>query len=75
MTINVPVDYMARDVMVLMGENSRATGGVGPENRDFLGPEMETCEASAIPLVIFGPKSRYFQGPLLLMARVMDFPS
>ncbi len=38
MTINVPVDYMARDVMILMGANSRATGGGGPENRDFFGP-------------------------------------
>jgi len=25
-----------------------ALEGVGPENRDFLGPEMLTCEASAI---------------------------
>jgi hypothetical protein len=55
-TIIIPVDYMARDVMILMGANSRATGGGGPENRDFLGPEMATREASAIPLVIIRPE-------------------
>ncbi len=32
LTINVPVVYMARDVMILMGENpnSRAIGSGGP---------------------------------------------
>ncbi len=40
--MNVPVVYMARDVMILMGENPiRGTfEGVGPENQDFFGPEM-----------------------------------
>jgi hypothetical protein len=45
--INVPVVYMARDVMILM----RAIPfrgpleGVGPESRDFLGPEMVTTSS------------------------------
>jgi len=36
--------------MVLMRATSlqRALEGVGPENQDFLGPEMSTSEASAI---------------------------
>jgi hypothetical protein len=39
-TINVPVGYMARDVMILMGENPfrGPLEGVGPEKRDFFGP-------------------------------------
>ncbi len=39
-TINVPVVYMARDVMILMRENPfrGPLEGVGPENRDFFGP-------------------------------------
>ncbi len=47
LTINVPVVYMARDVMILMGENPflGPLEGVGPENRDFLGPEMTTAKA------------------------------
>jgi hypothetical protein len=57
---------MARDVMILMRAN-RFRGplaGVGNEDRDFfcIGPEMETCEASAI----WVQKSRDFQGPPLL---------
>jgi hypothetical protein len=49
-TINVPVVYMGRYIMVLMRATSlqRALEGVGPENQDFLGPEMATSEASAI---------------------------
>jgi hypothetical protein len=41
-TINVPVVFMARYVMILRGATSLrgALEGVGPENRDFLGPEM-----------------------------------
>jgi hypothetical protein len=48
--IKVPVVYMARDVMILIGENPfrGPLEGVGLENRDFLGPWMETSEASAI---------------------------
>jgi hypothetical protein len=40
LTINVPVVYMARDGMILMGENSfrGPLEGVGPENRDFFWP-------------------------------------
>jgi hypothetical protein len=41
LTINVPVVYMARDVMILMraASISRPMKRVGPENGDFLGPE------------------------------------
>jgi hypothetical protein len=40
MTFNVPVVYMARDVMILMRENPYRgpLEGVGPENQDFFGP-------------------------------------
>jgi hypothetical protein len=39
-TINVPVVFMARYVMILRGATSLrgALEGVGPENRDFYGP-------------------------------------
>jgi hypothetical protein len=39
LTINVPVVYMAWDVMILMRENPLRgpLEGVGPENRDFFG--------------------------------------
>jgi hypothetical protein len=39
-TVNVPVVFMARYVMVLRGATSLrgALDGVGPENRDFFGP-------------------------------------
>jgi hypothetical protein len=39
-TINVPVVFMARYVMVLRGATSLrgALEGVGPKNRDFFGP-------------------------------------
>ncbi len=39
-TINVPVVFMARYVMVLRGATSLrgALEGVGPENREFFGP-------------------------------------
>jgi hypothetical protein len=49
-TINVPVVYMAWDIMILVRENPfrGPLEGVGPENRDFWGPEMATSEASAI---------------------------
>ncbi len=42
LTLNVPVVFMARYVMVLRGATSLrgALEGVGPENRDFLGPEL-----------------------------------
>ncbi len=51
-TINVPVVFfMARYVMVLRGSTSLrgALEGVGPENRDFLGPEM--VRAKRVPFV------------------------
>ncbi len=50
---NVPVVFMARYVMVFRGATSLrgALEGVGPENRDFLGPEMARAK-----LVQFGPK-------------------
>ncbi len=40
LTINVPVVFMARYVMILRGATSLrgALEGVGPENRDFFGP-------------------------------------
>ncbi len=40
LTINVPVVFMARYIMVLRGATSLrgALEGVGPENRDFFGP-------------------------------------
>jgi hypothetical protein len=52
-TFNVPVVYMALDVMILIQAIfiTRAIGwglGVGPGNRDFSGPEMASSEASAI---------------------------
>ncbi len=39
-TINVPVVYMTRDVIILMWVNpfQRPLEGVGPENLDFFGP-------------------------------------
>jgi hypothetical protein len=39
-TMNIPVVFMARYVMVLRGATSLrgALEGVGPENRDFFGP-------------------------------------
>jgi hypothetical protein len=39
-TINVPVVFMARYIMILRGATSLrgALEGVGPENRDFFGP-------------------------------------
>jgi hypothetical protein len=39
-TINVPVFFMARYIMVLRGATSLlgALEGVGPENQDFFGP-------------------------------------
>jgi hypothetical protein len=46
--MNVPVVYMERYVMVFRFSLRGALEGVGPENRDFLGPEMATSEASAI---------------------------
>ncbi len=48
--------------MILKGENSfrGPLEGVGPENRDFLGP-MATSKASAI----LTQKSQDFQGPPL----------
>jgi hypothetical protein len=46
-TINVPVVYVARDVMILMRENPfrGPLEGVGPENRDFLGLDMASSKA------------------------------
>jgi hypothetical protein len=40
LTINVPVVFMGRYVMVLRGATSLqgAMEGVGPENQDFFGP-------------------------------------
>jgi hypothetical protein len=40
LTINVPVVFMARYVMVLRGATSlrEALKGAGPENRDIFGP-------------------------------------
>ncbi len=40
LTINIPVIFMARYVIVLWGATSLrgALEGVGPENRDFFGP-------------------------------------
>jgi hypothetical protein len=59
--------------MIFMRENPfrGPLEGVGPENRDFFGPEMATSEASAI----WAQKSRDFQGQTLPMASVMDFPA
>ncbi len=50
LTINVPVVFMARYIMVLRGATSLrgALEGVGPENWDFFGPWNGTSEASAI---------------------------
>jgi hypothetical protein len=49
-TINVPIVFMARYVMVLRGATSLrgALEEVGPENQDFLGSNMATSEAGAI---------------------------
>jgi hypothetical protein len=57
-TINVPVVYMAQDVMTFMRENQfrEPLAGVGPENRDFFGPsngnERSECH--------LGPKKSRF---------------
>jgi hypothetical protein len=48
LTINVPVVYMARNIMVLRRAKSitRGTGrGWTPEIKTFLGPEMATSDA------------------------------
>ncbi len=57
-TLNVPVVFIALYVMVLRSATSLrgALEGVGPENRDFLGPWNCTSEASAI----LAQKSRYY---------------
>ncbi len=49
-TINVPVVFMARYIMVLRGATSLwgALEGVGLENRDFFEPWNGTSKASAI---------------------------
>jgi hypothetical protein len=49
LTIKVPVVFMARDVMVLRSATALtgALEGVGPEKRDFLGPEM--ARAKRVP--------------------------
>jgi hypothetical protein len=46
LTINVPVVYMARDVMILWRANPfRGTlDGAGPENRDFFDPECSVAD-------------------------------
>ncbi len=65
--INVPVVYMAEDVMILMRARSITRAlKIGT----FLGPEMAKSEATAI----WAQKSRDFQGPPLPMARVKDCP-
>ena len=53
-TINEPVDYMARGVMILMRGKDimRQLEGAGPENRDFFGA-WNGNERSELPL---GPK-------------------
>jgi hypothetical protein len=52
--------------MILMWATSIFEGhGKGPENRDFLGPEMATSEASECH---WAQKSRDFQDPPLPMA-------
>ncbi len=59
--------------MIFMKENQfqGSFEGVGPENRDFLGPELARSEAS----FVWVQKSRdFFQSPPLPMARVMDLP-
>ncbi len=50
LTINVPVVYMAREVMILIRANplQGSLKGVGPENLTFLGPEMASSESSAL---------------------------
>ncbi len=54
LTINVPVVYMARDVMIWMQAIfiriflRGPLEGVGSEIETFLGPEMATSEAIAI---------------------------
>jgi hypothetical protein len=54
-TINVPVVYMVRGVMILMWENlfRGPLEGVGPENRDFFGP----CNGNERSECHLGPKS------------------
>ncbi len=54
-TINVPVVFMAWYITVLRAATSLrgALEGVGPENQDFLGPEM--ARAKRVP---FGPKKQ-----------------
>jgi hypothetical protein len=72
LTINVPVVFMARYVMVLRGVTSfrGALEGVGPENRDFFGPKMARVLfgpqiAFAYRLVLFhrGPQNSRFPAP------------
>jgi hypothetical protein len=73
LTINVPVVYMAWDVMIFMQENPfrGLLDGWALKIKTFLGPEMVMREASAI----WAQKSRDFQDPPLPMAWVMDFPA
>jgi hypothetical protein len=71
--INVPVVYMARDVMILMRANPlkgllEKKIGWTLKIETFMGPEMATSEASAI----WAQKSLDLQGPTLPMVLVMN---
>ncbi len=50
---------MARDVMILMWENALQgpLEGVGPENQDFVGPEMATSKTITRGLAMDLPPS------------------
>jgi hypothetical protein len=75
LTINVPVVYMVRDVVILRRANPfrGRFEGVGPESRDICGPREI---ARAVRRVRFGAhRCRDFQGPPLQIAREMDLPA
>ncbi len=69
-TINVPVVFMARYVMILRGATSLrgALEGVGPENRDFFGPTPSNAPSNdAAPLKIITYRAIKTTGTLVVI--------
>ncbi len=70
-TVNVPVVFMAWYVMVLRGATSLrgALDGVGPENQDFLGPEM--ARAKRVLLKYKRHKNNWYIGSFMYPSAVV----
>jgi hypothetical protein len=73
LTINVPVFYMERGILIWMRGNTFRWPfeGVGPESRDFFGP-LNGSERSWCHL---GSKQSRLSGPTPSNGREMDFPA